>query len=51
MKLGFQPFFCISRINKAELTLENLQTLREENSDLKESLETMKKEMENMEEK
>ena len=41
----------VERINKAELTLENLQTLREENSDLKESLETMIKEMENMEEK
>jgi hypothetical protein len=30
--------------------LENQQTSREENSDLKESLETMKKDMENMEE-
>jgi hypothetical protein len=38
-----QLFFDISRINKAELILENQPTRREENSDLKESLETMKK--------
>jgi len=50
MKLGFQSFFHISRINKAELILENQQTWREENSDLKESLETMKKDMDHMEE-
>jgi hypothetical protein len=31
--------------------LDNQQTWREENSDLKESLETMKKDMEHMEEK
>jgi hypothetical protein len=42
MKLGFLSFFYISRINKTELILENQQTWREENSDLKESLETMK---------
>ena len=44
---GFSPRFLIS---KAELILENQQTWREENSDLKESLETMKKDMEHMEE-
>jgi hypothetical protein len=43
----FPPRFLIS---KAELILENQQTWREENSDLKESLETMKKDMEHMEE-
>jgi hypothetical protein len=42
MKLGFLSFFYIFRINKAELILENQQTWREENSDLKESLKTMK---------
>jgi hypothetical protein len=36
-------FFYISRISKAEFILENQQTWREENSDLKESLETMTK--------
>ena len=51
MKVGFYSFFYISRISKAELTLENQQTWKEENSDLKESLETMKKYMEHMEEK
>jgi hypothetical protein len=50
MKLGFYSIFYISIINKAELILENQQTWREENSDLKESLETMKKDMEHMEE-
>jgi hypothetical protein len=35
--------FYISRISKAELILENQQARREENSDLKESLETMEK--------
>jgi threonyl-tRNA synthetase len=43
MKLGFESFFYISRISKAELFFENQQTWREENSDLKEKLETMKK--------
>ena len=43
------PDFYIYTINKAELILENQQTWREENSDLKESLETMKKDMEHME--
>jgi hypothetical protein len=43
MKLGFESFFYISRISKAELILEHQQTWTEENSDLKESLETMKK--------
>jgi hypothetical protein len=42
VKLGFKSFFYISRISKTDLILENQQTLREENSDLKESLETMK---------
>ena len=46
MKLGFYSFFYISRINKVEFILENQQTCKEENSDLKESLETMKKHME-----
>jgi hypothetical protein len=35
----------------AELILENQQTWREEHSDFKESLETMKTDMEHMEEK
>ena len=35
--------FYISRISKTELILENQQTWREKNSDLKESLERMKK--------
>ena len=43
--------FYISRISKTELILENQQTWREEHSDLKESLETMKNDMEYMEEK
>jgi threonyl-tRNA synthetase len=43
MKLGFESFFYISRISKTKLIVENQQTWREENSDLKESLETMKK--------
>jgi hypothetical protein len=51
MKVGFYSFFYISRISKAELTLENQQTWKEENSDLKESLETMKKYKQHMEEK
>ena len=50
MKIGFLSFFYISRIKKAELILENQQTWREKNLDLKESLETMNKDMEHMEE-
>jgi hypothetical protein len=42
--LYFQNF------SKTELILENQQTWRVENSDLKEPLEAMKKEMEHMEE-
>jgi hypothetical protein len=36
-------FFYISRISKTELILENQQTWRVKNSDLKKSLETMEK--------
>jgi hypothetical protein len=43
-------FLYISRINKAELILKNQQTWREEHSDLKELLETMKKDIEHIEE-
>jgi sugar-specific transcriptional regulator TrmB len=43
-------FHVFQVISLAELILENQQTWREENSDLKESLETIKKDMENMEE-
>jgi hypothetical protein len=55
IQLSFLPYFPYLftiqlTFNKAELILENQQTWREENFDLKEPLETMKKDMEYMEE-
>jgi hypothetical protein len=43
MKLGFYSFFYISIFSQTKLIVENQQTWREENSDLTESLETIKK--------
>lgn len=41
---------CRQRINRVELIFKNRRTWREEHSDLKESLETMKTDMEQMDE-